>query len=174
MKERNSSSQKYSGKSLDLAGDLKEEKKNKIKMPKGEGRCGDSETAKEEKTVFKTITPCPIAPIPDKESLPISLVGPIQSSVLEACSVFSFAEKDLAAVEDESNKSQQGALVEKEVHHILGCINKTMGEENGNDTIKSSVCIQVYDIVCHCLGVIVMIFKGSTRNSFDSAAALVR
>lgn len=40
-------------------------------------------------------------------------------------SIFSFAEKDLAAVEDDSNKSQQGALTAKVVNHILGCINKT-------------------------------------------------
>ena len=50
----------------------------------------------------------------------------LKSTALEFCSVFSFAEKDLAAVEDEPNKSQQGALAAKVVNHILGCINKTV------------------------------------------------
>lgn len=37
----------------------------------------------------------------------------LKSIPLEFCSIFSFAEEDLAAVEDESNKSQQYALAAK-------------------------------------------------------------
>lgn len=45
---------------------------------------------------------------------------------LEVYSILRFAEKDLAAVEAESKKSQQGALVTKVANHILGCINRTV------------------------------------------------
>lgn len=54
---------------------------------------------------------------------------------LEVYSVLRFAEKDLAAVEAESKKSQQGALVTKVANHILGCINRIVGsriKENMN------------------------------------------
>lgn len=54
----------------------------------------------------------------------------LKSSALEACSIFSFAEKDLAAVKDESNRSQQGALAAKGVDHILACINKAVASRN--------------------------------------------
>lgn len=41
---------------------------------------------------------------------------------LEFCSIFSFAEEDLAAEEDESNKSQQYALAAKVANHVVVCI----------------------------------------------------
>lgn len=45
---------------------------------------------------------------------------------LEVCSILRFAETDLAAVEAESKKSQQGALATKVPNHILGYINRTV------------------------------------------------
>lgn len=45
-----------------------------------------------------------------------------KSIALEFCSIFSFAEEDLAAVEDESNKSQRYALAAKVANHVLVCI----------------------------------------------------
>lgn len=70
----------------------------------------------------------------------------MKSTALEVCSIFSFAEKDLAAVEDESNKGQQDALASNVVNHILGCIDKTVASRT-RENINSLALMRLHPVL---------------------------
>lgn len=71
----------------------------------------------------------------------------LKSTALEVCSIFSFAEKDLAAVEDESNKGQQDTLAPNVVNHILGCIDKTVASRT-REKINSLALMRLHLEYC--------------------------